>query len=192
MWNIRAMLIAVFAFGFAALAVSFFGFSTGSYGAISPNFSGAYTLTKAEGYQLAEGHVYTMSVVETDSSIQVTRGGTQQMSTSYPLKGHSKCATMIAAFLPGAAVFGKGHPLMQFPGASSIQPIGTCGAKWKGERLTLQSDASVPINGSDVPVTLTEQWQLSQDSHTLRIQYDLTITSLSPPTRSFVVYYERN
>jgi hypothetical protein len=191
MRNIRGIFTGVAVIALA-LAVTQFPISARATGKTSPNFSGSYTLTKTEGYPLAPGHVYTMTVVETDSSIQVTRGGTQKMSTVYPLKGHDKCATMIAAFLPGAAVFGNGHPLMKFPGASAVQPIGTCTAKSKGQKLTLQSFASVPMNGSNVRVMYTEQWQLSPDSRTIRIQYDLAFTDQSNPVRNFVAYYTRN
>jgi hypothetical protein len=161
----------------------------------TPDFSGSYTLTKTERYTAAQGHVYTMTVAETTSSIQVTRGGAdsqnrvQQMSTVYPLKGQSKCATMIAAYFP-LTILDARHSTMYFPGASTVQPTGTCSAKWKKGQLTLQSYALVPMNGSDVPVIYTEHWRLA-DSRTLRIEYDLVFTNMANPVRNFVAYYVR-
>lgn len=191
MRNLRGILGTALELGLLVTAVCLFAFAAGAGGTASPDFSGTYVLSKTEGYPLPKGRTFTMNVVENGSSIQVTRGGMQQMSTVFPLKGKTKCATMIAMFMPGMVVAGGGHPAMQFPGASATQPVGTCSAKMKGKKLTLQSSALVPMNGSESTAELTEHWDFPQDSNNLRIKYELVVTNSPVPGRSFVVYYVR-
>jgi hypothetical protein len=156
--RIRQMKMPLFTKPFVVLLCACL-FSAGVAIAAPPDFSGNYTLSVKKRANTSAYAVWEIHVIETPSSIEVTRSmGGQQLSNVYPLTGG-----------PGRYVTLKGD-------------VGTCEAKLKGNKLILDSFVSERLR-PDLPMVqfhTRQQWELSKDMKTLKILTDVDFPRVLP------------
>ena len=124
-----------------------------TFAADRPDFSGAYTLTASKGsMKFEKGNVKTLSVAQTETSIEVTESeGGRRTTNSYPLNGKES-----AYVSPGSVK-------------------GTCKGRFKKNYLILESVATThpQANGPAVQIHTKQKWELSPDLKTLNIHVDV-------------------
>jgi hypothetical protein len=123
-----------------------------------PSFSGSYTLKSGRGdSKSSKGTVWTLSVIQTDVAIEVTRVMDGQKNVNrYSLDGTE------AAYTSPGGVPGK------------------CKGEFKGKNLILESVVPThPLpNGPAVDVHTRERWELSSDSKKLTIRNDVDVPQI--------------
>jgi hypothetical protein len=124
-----------------------------TFAADTLNFSGSYTLTGSKGsMRFEKGNVKTLSVVQTETSIEVTESeGGRRNANIYPLNAQE------GTFLS--------------PGGIK----GTCTGQFKKNFLILESVVTTrrQANGPAVQIHTKQKWESSPDHKTLTIRFDV-------------------
>jgi hypothetical protein len=124
-----------------------------TFAADTLNLSGSYTLTGSKGsMKFQKGKVKTLSVVQTEMSIEVTESeGGRRNVNSYPINGRE--GTFVS------------------PGGIK----GTCKGQFKKNYLILESFVTThpQTNGRAVQIHTRQKWELSPDHKTLNIRFDV-------------------
>jgi hypothetical protein len=139
--------LALFSFCLASLAVA----------PARPDFSGNYTRQSTQANESGSGAV-TLRVVQTDSSVEVTRtDGDGALTNRFPLDGTEGEWT------------------------SPTGMRGTCKARFSKETLVLEtSSASSRPDGRSVRLQSREDWRLSKDVKTLTIRIEVRFPDMPP------------
>lgn len=117
-----------------------------------PNFGGSFTLKDIKGGFKQKVPVWTLEVIQTESTIEVTRViDSIRLAYNCPLKG--------------------GEGKFSTPDGGS----GTCKAQWKGNDLVLDKTIlrRPRTNGPESQTRVWERWKLSPDLRTLTIKIDV-------------------